>query len=404
MKKIFWMTVILIVLSFLLFSIKKDYNLVLISVDSLRPDSINTNAPNIAKLKDSATTFEKAYTIYPNSVGSYYTLFTGNSYLVNNELSTLKFIESFNATKDKDYVNLASQLKKTGFTTTAFLANPKLNSNIVKYGFDEFTGQLDNAAVSQNAVNKIKASFGKRFFVWADFKVPDAVKIDETKQFLCSPVTNIVETSNKITTVYSQNVKQVDAEVGKVLAALKSVGADRNTIVVIYSDKGENFDQRFYGLGKTLSESDVRTVLIVKEPQQTTSNVVLAAIDNSKVSGLIMSLLEKNQLKSKVSEFTNKGLTFFRISYGKNLKVAATDSKYKYIYNLTTDACLPEKDASEFYDLIRDPKEKSNLIGDPTKQEKANEMKVSLSGQTMVPIKNLGEKIDVIDRLKSLGY
>ena len=122
------------------------------------------------------------------------------------------------------------------------------------------------------------------------------------------------------------------------------------------------------------------------------------------MSDLILSRLENSKTMKKVDEFVNSGLTFFRISYGRNLKVGVSDNEFKFIYNLTTDGCLPERDASEFYDLVKDPGEKKNLISDPTKQKKIAEMKDALSKQTMVPIKNPGEKIDVIDRLKSLGY
>ena len=401
MKKTYLILIVLILLSFLIFSAKKGYNLVLISVDSLRSDSIKTNAPNLAKFSESATVFKNAYTIYPSSIGSYYTLLTGNNYLVSNELSTLKFIEKFDPIKNNDYVNLSTRLKKNGYTTTALLANPKLDGNIFRYGFDEFKNKLDNESVSKNAVEKIKANSGKRFFLWADFKVPNVMKVDETKQL---PLCASQSYPGNLLVDYGKNVNQVDVAIGKVISALKETGTDKNTVVVIYSDKGENLDLKFYGLGKTLYNSDVRSVLIIKEPLQEASQLISEAIDNSKISDLILNRLDKNNIVKKISGFTNSGLTFFRISYGKNLKVAASDNQFKFIYNLTTDGCLPEKDASEFYDLVKDPNEKNNLINDQTKQKKIEEMKTALSKQTLVPIKKPGEKIDVIDRLKSLGY
>jgi len=403
MKKTYLLIAVLAILSFLIISTKKSYNLVLISFDSLRPDSIKTDAPNIDKLSGSSTVFDNAYTIYPNSIGSYYTLLTGNNYLVNNELSTLKFIEKFDGSKNKDYVNLTSRLKKNGYLTTAFVANQKLNKDIFKYGFDEFKGDLNNETVSKNAVEKIKANSGKNFFLWANFKISAASDVNEEKRLL-SCIDQTYPDMTKASVDYSNNVKGVDMAVEEVISALKEVGADKNTVVVIYSDKGENFDQKFYGLGKTLYNSDVKSVLIIKDPLQKSSQTISEAIDNSKMSDLILSRLENSKTMKKVDEFVNSGLTFFRISYGRNLKVGVSDNESKFIYNLTTDGCLPERDASEFYDLVKDPGEKKNLISDPTKQKKIAEMKDALSKQTMVPIKNPGEKIDVIDRLKSLGY
>ncbi len=404
MKKTYLLIAVLAILSFLIISTKKSYNLVLISIDSLRPDNVKADSQSINKLSESSTVFKNAYTIYPNSVGSYYTLLTGNNYLVNNELSTLKFIEKFDGSKNKDYVNLTSRLKKNGYLTTAFVANQKLNKDIFKYGFDEFKGDLNNETVSKNAVEKIKANSGKNFFLWTDFKIPDAVNINEKKRLFSCIKQSYPEDMTGIPVSYSISIRQLDVAVGAVISALKETGADKNTVVVIYSDKGENFDQKFYGLGKTLYNSDVRSVLIIKDPLQKSSQTISEAIDNSKMSDLILSRLENSKTMKKVDEFVNSGLTFFRISYGRNLKVGVSDNEFKFIYNLTTDGCLPERDASEFYDLVKDPGEKKNLISDPTKQKKIAEMKDALSKQTMVPIKNPGEKIDVIDRLKSLGY
>jgi arylsulfatase A-like enzyme len=404
MKKTYLIIAVLVLLSLFLFFGKKSFNLVIISVDSLRPDSIKANAPNISKFSESATVFKNAYTVYPTSVGSYYTLFTGNNYLVGPELSTLKFIDKFDATMNKDYENLASRLQKNGYKTEALVANPKLDKNIFKFGFDEFKSGLNNATVSKNAVERVKSSFGKKFFLWVDFKLPDAVNIDEEKRmFSCIKQKYPVDMSS-VPVTYGQNVKQVDVEVGKVMAALKETGLDKNTLIVVYSDKGESFDPRFYGLGKTLYNSDVKSVLAVKKPFQETPGQILDAIDNSKVSDLVLNQLEMKNFPKKINEFTASGLTFFRISYGRNLKVAVADQEFKYIYNLTTDICLPEKDASEFYDLVRDPNEKNNLIGDPKRQRKIAEMRAALSKETMVPIKRAGEEIDVIDRLRSLGY
>lgn len=404
MKKTYLLIAVLAILSFLIISTKKSYNLVLISIDSLRPDNVKADAQSIDKLSETSTVFKNAYTIYPNSVGSYYTLLTGNNYLVNNELSTLKFIEKFDGAKNKDYVNLTSRLKKNGYLTTAFVANQRLNKDIFKYGFDEFKGDLSNETVSKNAVEKIKNNSGKNFFLWADFKIPDAVNINEKKRLFSCIKQVYPEDMTRIPVSYSISIRKLDVAVGAVISALKEAGVDKNTVVVVYSDKGENFDQKFYGLGKTLYNSDVRSVLIIKDPLQKSSQTVSKAIDNSKISDLILNRLENSKTMKKIDEFVNSGLTFFRISYGRNLKVGVSDNEFKFIYNLTTDGCLPERDASEFYDLVKDPGEKKNLISDPTKQRKIAEMKEALSKQTMVPIKNPGEKIDVIDRLKSLGY
>ncbi len=381
---------------FLLNAANQNYNLVLISVDSLRPDYLNS--PNIDKLASSSTVFSNSYSIYPSSVGSYYTLFTGNNYLIGNELAILKYINDFDSTKSSDYSNLTTLLKKNGFNTAAFVSNPKLQKEIFKTGFDEFVFDSDNASLVDKANAKIKLLADRGFFVWVDFNLAK-------ENLVTCPVGAWTQDEyDKTVKEYDQNVKEVDSRVGQLVDYLKKVGLDKNTVVVFYSDKGENFDSRFYSLSKTLDNADIKSVLMVKQPQKQAKEVVKEAIDNSMVSSLILNQIGYARPLKNLQKFVNKGLTFFRLSYGKNLKIGVTDSKFKYVYNLTTDGCLPEKDSQAFYDLIADPEGKNNLIDDPANVEMIGKFKEELSKATRVSIQKPGEPVNVLEKLKSLGY
>jgi len=58
MKKTYLLIAVLAILSFLIISTKKSYNLVLISIDSLRPDNVKADSQSINKLSESSTVFK----------------------------------------------------------------------------------------------------------------------------------------------------------------------------------------------------------------------------------------------------------------------------------------------------------------------------------------------------------
>ena len=69
------------------------------------------------------------------------------------------------------------------------------------------------------------------------------------------------------------SVSYVDAQIGKVLDALKSQGLDKNTIVVLWSDHGWHLgDDRVWGK-HTLTEWSLRSPLIIALPGQNSSLV-----------------------------------------------------------------------------------------------------------------------------------
>ncbi|KAA9354909.1 sulfatase [Larkinella humicola] len=88
--------------------------------------------------------------------------------------------------------------------------------------------------------------------------------------------------ARKLRHAYYASVSYTDAQVGKVLEALKQLGMAENTIVVVWSDHGWHLgDYRVWGK-HTIFEQAVRSVLIVKTPGMKTGavrNEILSSID-----------------------------------------------------------------------------------------------------------------------------
>ena len=77
---------------------------------------------------------------------------------------------------------------------------------------------------------------------------------------------------------YYACVSYVDAQVGKVLAALEQLGLDENTIVVLWGDHGYALGEQARWCKGTNFELDTRVPLIMRVPGVTTSGTVTEAM------------------------------------------------------------------------------------------------------------------------------
>ncbi len=89
-------------------------------------------------------------------------------------------------------------------------------------------------------------------------------RLGDEKASLAKPLTDAY--ARKLRHAYYAGISYVDAQVGKVLAALRELGLEKNTIVVLWGDHGWHLgDNRVWGK-HTLSEWALRSPLIIKAP------------------------------------------------------------------------------------------------------------------------------------------
>lgn len=105
-------------------------------------------------------------------------------------------------------------------------------------------------------------------------------KLGEEHPSLENPVSD--EYARKLKHAYYAVISYTDAQVGKVLDELKSLGLDKNTVIILWSDHGWHLgDDRVWGK-HTLFEYATRSVLMVKTPGMNKGKVcnkVVSAID-----------------------------------------------------------------------------------------------------------------------------
>lgn len=170
---------------------------------------------------------------------------------------------------------------------------------------------------------------------------------------------------------YDSEIAKCDAEIGRTLAKLRSMGEAANTVVVVFADHGEEFDERGGRYHNTsLYEEQVRVPLLVAVPglegRRLDAPVSLADLvptllqlvgvpDPHRRHGRSLWPL----LVGRTSETSRPVyMEHFGIDAGRHVRDqrAVVDGNLKLIQR-------PQQDLYEMYDLAADPKERRNLVG-----------------------------------------
>ena len=177
-----------------------------------------------------------------------------------------------------------------------------------------------------------------------------------------------------IINLYDAEISHVDAEIGKVVAELQTLGLWDNTMVIISADHGEAFGEHAkYYHGLNLYDEVIRVPLITKPPRSQVPGKTLAAqVRNVDIMPTIldycgapipehidgMSLrpaIEGKPLSDRPAYME----TYFRKrDLANQLLLAYRTGTHKLIYDII-------QESGELYDLRRDPGEKINLLQAP---------------------------------------
>lgn len=188
-------------------------------------------------------------------------------------------------------------------------------------------------------------------------------------------------------------VKRLDEAFGRVLDALKSLGIERDTIVLFTSDHGNHFRTRNAEYKRSCHESSIRVPTALCGPgfdgggrvNELVSLIDLpptlldaAGIDvpNAMQGRSILPLLRRNAVSNEWPE-----AVLIQISESQTGRACRT-KRWKYGVTATCEdaaACGAERYVEEFlYDLQHDPDELNNLIGFDSHRAAADRMKQRL--------------------------
>jgi arylsulfatase A-like enzyme len=278
-------------------------NILYIVTDTLRADILGCygneggHTPNIDALAEEGVLFENCGAPMATTFPSHASMFTG--------LYPRYHGVRWNGHKlHEDATTLAEVLAEHGFATAAFIAyQAMLNWAGLDQGFQQTSSAkagLNDAGIrSARNVNKMAMKWledrnpDRPFFLWVHYFEPHGpypvtpyakevlarenyggpfingmdLNNDEQKAALTDPANQ-----RALRTLYAGRVREADACVGKLLAFLRNLGLEDNTVVVFTGDHGQLLGEVYgnrprFGHGPTLWEPALRVPLIIRDPR-----------------------------------------------------------------------------------------------------------------------------------------
>jgi len=254
-------------------------SVLLITIDTLRADHLGLygyrrpTSPHIDALGQRGTVFDRAYTFWPKTRGSFVMMMTGRRPSQNGYSKTHQVLLDFNPT-------LAAVLKQAGYRTAAVLDNPNLAAQHgYARGFERYretweepalATETDRAhAITEDGIASLRAARPDQpFFLWLHYVNPhapytppapfDRAFVDGAGAGPILPAVSGFHSGVKkewavpgkrlgyYVSQYDGEIASVDAEVGRVLDALGASPAAGKTAVVLTSDHGESLGEHDY--------------------------------------------------------------------------------------------------------------------------------------------------------------
>lgn len=378
-------------------------NIILISVDTLRPDHMGiygyekNTTPNIDKFFQTGLIFENLYSVAPYTRASFAALMTG------------QHLPTYTALfKNNQSITLAQELKQQGFYNVGFIDNEVLyqkNNPLIANGFDqyydevgynEYTHQnqqdrLDNYKLLNYFFDYLTNSTVKQNFIWFHIMGPHHPYIPPEEyrckfnSLYCNAITNLkpqqikafidknrgchsqvsIEDNTIAQTLYDGEVNYMDDVFQLIINHLKKQNLLNKSIIILYGDHGDSFAHGYYNDHNSVVYSDtIKIPLLIYHPyfkgQKIDNN-----LSNIKIKEIVLKLLKitsQNKFDLLVDDIKQINEPIFSMNTFSELnKFSIIENNYHYIWS-KSDSCLFNQQAEELYYLKNDPAEMTNLV------------------------------------------
>lgn len=331
MTKRYAALILLIACSFGCETERRQPDVILITVDTLRADHLGAYgyaapvSPSIDRFAAGATLFENAISQAPHTLPS----------LV--QIMTSKYRHGLDVPDAE--VTLAERLRKAGFQTAAVVDNPLLElsdtARGLMRGFDPFyrNGVLDHDAKQQHWKTKTPADAitaqairwlerrdrGRPFFLWLHYFDPHdpylppfADDLEALSRHSPSKLTGDIrntplfhelgetgpldvpeEDRRHLIDLYDAEIRYVDQSLGELFVYLRQAGLYEPNLLILGSDHGESFGE--HGLwthGHSLYAPEVHVPLVIKFPHQSQGERVKMPVQAIDIVPTVLDVLE----------------------------------------------------------------------------------------------------------------
>lgn len=421
-------------------------NIVLISIDALRPDHLScygykrNTSPNIDKLVKTGTKFTQAITAGGWTGESVPSILTG-------VYSFTHQIHKVNSLRNPLVKTLPWFLTQRGYYSVLWTNSFPLGYLDIKDGFSEnfVNSQYDDNQLTGEIINWLKKDRKNNFFFYIHYRgchtpyrpaepyksmylhdkfngnstfVPISGFESETGRFEGLSMIPRVLAENNITdpsyyiSQYDGTISYMDAQIGQLVDNIKKCGLEGNTLIVLMSDHGEMLgEHNIYFKHFGVYEENIRVPLIISYPKLFPKGKVITA--EVSLIDIVPTILELARL-NKPLYLQGKSLTTFlkpfKTHNQRSLficdrgRFAVRFQDWKLICNNINNGVQKY----ELYNLRNDPSEQYNLVSEkPSKFRELDQLREDSEKNNIpsVPTKD-GFALTEEDKeqLRSLGY
>jgi len=403
-------------------------NVLLITVDSLRPDHLGCYgypkniSPNIDKLAKEGVIFTQAIAQASWTVPAMVSIATSTY------PSTHK-VYTWDTDLAPELLTLARLLKRSGYRSFFCSGHNKTLSAILgaQGGFEEWTNNevpVSAGKVNQAALKFINHNYKNKFFLWVHY-------MDTHDHFIgVTENDKLSQPSFKAADIvkYDAAITQVDEQVGEIIEELKRLNINKNTLIIITADHGEEMCEHglCFNHGGFLWDSLIRVPLIFTWDNPSVKDIRSGQVQHIDIAPTVCKILKIKPPASfegqSLLPMFSKGKKTLAAAFSEHqekqgdikdgvwiyTKFSVRFNQRKFVYT-----AYPNSIEHEFYNLENDPGELDNLIKHnrlpDAEKEKFDSLKSKLKiwSQRKKPqinpaTKSLDEKTK--ERLKSLGY
>lgn len=404
MEKHSFITIYLVVIG-LFFSLScshdrkhKKFNIILISIDTLRADHLHIygykhkTSPYIDMFAKEAILFEHAYCPIPKTSASFASLMTGLHPFVHKTRPNCDMLKL-------EYITIAEALRMGGYYNFAVVDNPNLSKKYkFNQGFNEYIevwNEIKHKKESSHFITSKVLDFlkenGKRpFFLWVNYMEPHTPYMPPEKFIKkISKGRNIKKLGKKMfygseherkllkkfpyeghfISLYDGAVRYVDSEIGKILDFVREHNLYKDSIIIILSDHGEELGEHnyFFNHGPLTFNSSSRIPLIIHIPEQKSRKIkypvslmdIYPTILDSTGLSLPYEIQGKNLFKKEEKRFLSIIGADLRFKQVGTFSVVYKD--YHYIRVLPWLSAKLNLGSDYLFNICKDPYELNNI-------------------------------------------
>ncbi len=396
------------------------YDVVLITIDTLRPDHLgcygypSIQTPHIDHLAEAGARFTQAFTPVPITLPAHTSLLTGAFPLATG-------VHDFTGNRvPPGTATLARVLHDHGYSTAAFIGAPVLDSRFgLNQGFDTYFDHFELGGKEEVHLDALKRRGDQvvdEAQKWLMHRPPQPVFLWVHLYDPHAPYRPPEPYAGRYRgRPYDGEIAFADAQVGRLMAALTEQGRLEKSLVVLVSDHGESLGEHGEKThGFFVYNATLHIACIIKVPgaaprvvadevslvdvMPTVLQALRIPIPTSVQGRSLLSLVEGRRVESSSNLYAESYPPL--LHFGWNLLRSLEWRGWKYI----------ETTRPELYDTRTDPKELKNLF--PTQQtvaqEMSNRLRALLSPYTpaagAAATANAPTDPALLESLRSLGY